>query len=342
MKNLENVQGDERDLIILSIGYGPDENGKLTMNFGPMNNEGGERRLNVAVTRARHRVEVICSFAPGRIRTNNPTIKHLARYLDYAERGVSALALDLQDSQGDAESPFEEEVLRSLRAMGHDVTPQVGVAGYRIDIGVRHPSEPGRFLLGVECDRAAYHSSKDARSRDRLRQQVLEGLGWTIYRIWSTSWYADRAGEEQRLRTEIDHALQADGLTEPPQMTEAPSDVEFEVDSRDFDALPDWVHNYTEPELTQVGYSDFETSTYLISTQIKRIVDCIRTHTRGSSARDHQALLGHKKSGDADPRNVLPSHPATSQPTKADCKRPIPLHTRLRDPRACSPKVTLM
>ena len=275
VKNLENVQGDERDLIILSIGYGPDENGKLTMNFGPMNNEGGERRLNVAVTRARHRVEVVCSFAPGSIRTNNPTIKHLARYLDYAERGVSALALDLRDSHGDAESPFEEEVLRSLRAMGHDVTPQVGVAGYRIDIGVRHPSEPGRFLLGVECDGAAYHSSKDARSRDRLRQQVLEGLGWRIHRIWSTAWYADRAGEEQRLAAEIDHALHADGRATPPRRTEeAPTDVAFEVDSRDFDAMPDWVHNYTEPELARVASgTEFETSTYLISTQIKQIVD---------------------------------------------------------------------
>ena len=275
VKNLENVQGDERDLIILSIGYGPDENGKLTMNFGPMNNEGGERRLNVAVTRARQRVEVLCSFAPGRIRTNNPTIKHLARYLDYAERGVSTLALDLQDSQGDAESPFEEEVLRSLRAMGHDVTPQVGVAGYRIDIGVRHPSEPGRFLLGVECDGAAYHSSKDARSRDRLRQQVLEGLGWRIHRIWSTAWYADRAGEEQRLATEIDRALHADGRTVPPPRTEeAPTDVAVEVDSRDFDAIPEWVHDYIEPELPRVASgSDFQTSTYLISTQIKQIVD---------------------------------------------------------------------
>ena len=274
VKNLENVQGDERDLIILSIGYGPDENGKLTMNFGPMNNEGGERRLNVAVTRARHRVEVICSFAPRRIRTKNPTIKHLARYLDYAERGISALALDLEDAQGDAESPFEEEVLRSLRAMGYDVTPQVGVAGYRIDIGVRHPSEPGRFVLGVECDGAAYHSSKDARSRDRLRQQVLEGLGWRIHRIWSTAWYAYRQGEERRLRDAIEHALHADGRTELPQATEAPSEVAFEVDSRDFDSLPNWVHNYTEPELARVRPgSEFETSTYFISTQIEQIVE---------------------------------------------------------------------
>jgi len=274
VKNLENVQGDERDLIILSIGYGPDENGKLTMNFGPMNNEGGERRLNVAVTRARQRVEVICSFAPGEIRTNNPTIKHLARYLDFAERGVSALALDLRESQGDAESPFEEEVLRSLREMGHDVTPQVGVANYRIDIGVRHPSEPGRFLLGVECDGATYHSSKDARSRDRLRQQVLEGLGWRIHRIWSTAWYAYRPGEERRLRDAIDDALHADGRTEPPQTTEAPSDVALEVDSRDFEAIPDWVHNYTEPRLERVASgSEFVTSTYLISTQIKQVVD---------------------------------------------------------------------
>ena len=274
VKNLENVQGDERDLIILSIGYGPDENGKLTMNFGPMNNEGGERRLNVAVTRARHRVEVVCSFSPGKIRTNNPTIKHLARYLDYAERGVVALELDVPDSPGDAKSPFEEEVLRSLQAMGHDVIPQVGVAGYRIDIGVRHPNEPGRFLLGIESDGAAYHSAKDARSRDRLRQQVLEGLGWRLHRVWSTAWYSDRRGEEHRLSNEIDHALQAYGRARTPPTTEAQSEVSFEVDCRDFDTIPDWVHNYTEPRLSSVKYgSDFETSTYIISSQIKLVVE---------------------------------------------------------------------
>ena len=135
VKNLESVQGDERDIIILTIGYGPDEAGKLTMNFGPMNREGGERRLNVAVTRARRRVEVVSSISSGHITSDRGALNHLRRYLDFAERGIAALAIDLQGSVGDAESPFEEEVIHSIRSMGQEAVPQVGVAGYRIDIG---------------------------------------------------------------------------------------------------------------------------------------------------------------------------------------------------------------
>ena len=155
VKNLESVQGDERDIIILTIGYGPDENGKLTMNFGPLNREGGQRRLNVAITRARQRVEVAATISAGDIVSGNPSINHLRRYLDYAERGYPALAVDLEGSMGDAESLFEEEVLNSLRSMGYDPAPQVGVAGYRIDIGVRVPASPdalGRTVAEVPPD----------------------------------------------------------------------------------------------------------------------------------------------------------------------------------------------
>lgn len=255
VKNLENVQGDERDLIILSIGYGPDENGKFTMNFGPMSSPGGERRLNVAVTRARMRVEVVCSFRPGEIRTDNPVTKHLARYLDYAERGIAALAIDLTDSEGDAESPFEEEVLRTVRSLGYDASPQVGVAGYRIDIGIRHPAEPGRYILGVECDGASYHSSKVARDRDRLREQVLRGLGWQMHRIWSTAWFADRAGETERLRQAIERAQRGEqSRTDWTRTTE----VHVEVDEHDFDELPDWLDSFEPPVLPLVRpISDF-------------------------------------------------------------------------------------
>lgn len=275
VKNLENVQGDERDIIILSIGYGPDEHGKFSMNFGPMNQKGGERRLNVAVTRARRRVEVVCSFRPGQIQTENPTIKHLARYLDYADRGIRALALDHdRDVIDEVESPFEEEVLQAVREMGHKATPQVGVAGYRIDIGVRHPTEPGRYILGIECDGASYHSSKEARSRDRIRQAVLEGLGWKIYRIWSTAWYMNRRGEEQRLHEAIDQTIQ-NYETESTSIP-APStrDIIVEVEEFDFDS-PDWVHCYTEPILDQVDIDlDFTHwgNRHLIISQIKTVV----------------------------------------------------------------------
>jgi len=252
VKNLESVQGDERDIVILTIGYGPDENGKLTMNFGPINREGGERRLNVAVTRARRRIEIVSSISGGSIRVAGGDTRseagglaHLRGYLDFAERGRAALAIDLRDSLGDSESPFEEEVLRAAQSMGLEAVPQVGAAGYRIDIGIRHPDKPGNYLLGVECDGASYHSSKVARDRDRLRQEILEGLGWTIHRVWSTAWFADRGREIRALRSAIDNALQ-----EPPDdggPRPAPTGPVVDTVPTDLDARPDWAHDYVEP-----------------------------------------------------------------------------------------------
>jgi very-short-patch-repair endonuclease len=225
VKNLENVQGDERDVMIFSVGYGPDEAGKLTLNFGPLNKEGGWRRLNVAITRARERVELVASFTSRELDTrgsSNRGVRELQRYLDYAERGYPALAIDLGQSGGDLESPLEQSVHAALVDWGLDVVPQVGTAGYRIDLGIRHPTEPGRFLLGVECDGAAYHSSRVARDRDRLRQEVLEGLGWRVHRIWGPAWYRDRAGQERRLRAAIQEAAAARDLRAPGSEATAP------------------------------------------------------------------------------------------------------------------------
>ena len=258
VKNLENVQGDERDLIIISIGYGPDEYGKLTMQFGPLMKANGWRRLNVAVTRAKRRVEVVSSITPGQIVSDNASTRHLARYLDYADRGIVALAGDLTESVGEPDSPFEEEVIKSVTMLGYEAVPQVGVAGYRIDLGVRHPTLPGKFVLGVECDGATYHSSKVARDRDRLRQSVLEGLGWSIHRIWSTAWFSDRRGEEERLRVAIESAVRGDSpskLRLVPQPEEA---REVAVEEFHFDELPSWVEAFEEPRVSSPDtHSDF-------------------------------------------------------------------------------------
>ncbi len=210
VKNLETIQGDERDVLIFSIGYGPDENGKLTMNFGPLIKAGGWRRLNVAITRAHYRNEIVSSIRAGDIRgsASSEGVRHLRRYLDYAERGMAALALEAGPG-GDAESPFEESVITVIRSWGYEVTPQVGTAGYRIDIGVRHPGQPGAFCLGVECDGYQYHSSRAARDRDRLREEVLRGLGWRLHRIWGTAWYRNRDGAETTLRAAIERAAAA-------------------------------------------------------------------------------------------------------------------------------------
>lgn len=208
VKSLEEVQGDERDVIVLSVGYGPDENGKVYSNFGPINQKGGHRRLNVAVTRARKLVEVVSSVTAAQIgETGSEGVRHFRRYLDFAERGPSALSLELGAEGRDTESPFEDAVIDVIRRMGFDARPQVGVAGYRIDIGVIHPDRPGTFVLGVECDGAQYHSSRSARDRDRLRHEVLEGLGWRVHHIWGTAWYRNRDHEIERLRAAIEEQL---------------------------------------------------------------------------------------------------------------------------------------
>ena len=244
VKNLENVQGDERDVIIFSVGYGPDENGNFSMKIGPITNEGGWRRLNVAITRARKRVEVINSFAPERITaTKHRGPQDLRRYLEYAERGPSVLAVDRVSIGGEPESPFEEAVMRTLRAWGHDVVAQVGTAGYRIDLAIRHPEDPGRYLLGIECDGAMYHSSRAARDRDRLREAILRNLRWQLHRIWGPSWYRDRPGEERRLREAIDRALRAPHTPEDtPETSPAPVDLTYE--DLVLGETPIWVEPY--------------------------------------------------------------------------------------------------
>lgn len=257
VKNLEDVQGDERDIIIFSIGYGPDEFGKFTLQMGPLNRQGGWRRLNVAITRARRRVEIVTSVLPAHFigELKNDGLRHLRRYLDFALRGTQALALDLSDSDGDTESPFEEEVLRTIRGWGFDAVPQVGCAAYRIDIGIRHPDQPGLFLLAVECDGAMYHSSKVARDRDRLRQAVLEGLGWRFHRIWGISWYRDRAGEQERLRAAIDAALSGEADPAPSRALSEPRAVEVATESIDFSAPPGWVTPYRSATLPPANSS---------------------------------------------------------------------------------------
>ena len=211
IRNLESVQGDERDTIIFSIGYGYDQNGKFNMNFGPLSREGGERRLNVAITRARYNLKLVGSIMPYDIKTDRITSKGpklLRDYIDFAINGDSVLKADISvPEEVDLQSPFEESVYDYLIGEGYNVASQVGCSGYRIDLGVYHPEYDGRFVLGIECDGASYHSARTARERDRLRQTILEDMGWKIYRIWSTDWVKDTASEKRRLKEAIDDAI---------------------------------------------------------------------------------------------------------------------------------------
>ncbi|MFT9359651.1 DUF4011 domain-containing protein [Acetobacter okinawensis] len=208
VKNLENVQGEERDVMLFSLTYGPDIAGKISMNFGPLNRDGGERRLNVAITRAREQLIVFGSLRGDQIaieRTRAEGVRDLRRFLLFAERGPMALAGAHAGSVGGYDSLFEVEVATMLQAKGWEVMTQVGVSGFRVDLGVIDPDLPSTFLAGVECDGATYHRSATARDRDRLRQAVLENLGWNILRIWSTDWWTNAPREVER----IDAVLQS-------------------------------------------------------------------------------------------------------------------------------------
>ncbi len=203
VKNLENVQGDERDVIFFSICYGPDESGRVAMNFGPLNREGGERRLNVAITRAKHELLVFSGLRADQIdltRTRAQGVRDLKHFLDYADRGPRALpANGLASAAGDAVSEFEGMVANRIRAAGYAVHHHVGCSGYRIDLAVVDPARPGRYLLGVECDGPTYHRAATARDRDKLRAAILGGLGWNLHRIWSTDWWHDPEKETGKL-----------------------------------------------------------------------------------------------------------------------------------------------
>jgi len=217
VKNLENVQGDERDVILFSIGYGPDERGRVSMGFGPLNREGGERRLNVAITRARRQVVVFSSIRADDVdlsRTRAVGVAHLKSFLDYAEHGARGAS---ERTASFEPSDLVTSVRDALAERGHRVECGVGCSGYRIDLAVRDPDEPDRFLLGIECDGEAYRSADTARDRDRLRAQVLAGLGWRLRRLWSGDWWSDPARELVRLEQAIEDArrpAEAPGATD--------------------------------------------------------------------------------------------------------------------------------
>ena len=227
VKNLETVQGDERDVILFSVTYGPDRTGHVTMNFGPLNREGGERRLNVALTRARHELIVFSTLHPDAInlsRTRARAVADLRDFLVYAENGT--LSAPSQGYRGDFDSPFEKAVARALQSRRWTVHPQVGASAYRIDLGIVHPDAPGRYLAGIECDGATYHSSVFARERDKIRQEVLEDLGWKILRIWSTDWWTDKAGSLARLDGALREVLKESPLERSDQPAGEPDDAD--------------------------------------------------------------------------------------------------------------------
>jgi very-short-patch-repair endonuclease len=234
VKNLENVQGDERDVILISIGYGKDDRGLLSHSFGPVNIDGGERRLNVLISRARQRCVVFANFTADDIdlrRSGARGVQVLKTYIGYAQRGFFD---DRGPGGGVPASPFEEAVRDALVREGYDVACQVGSAGYFIDLAIVDPEHPGRYVLGIECDGASYHSARSARDRDRLRQEVLESRGWRIHRIWSSDWFA-RPGKCLKATVDvIEEQLRAEG--EAPNPISRPTDAPPVIERDELDA----------------------------------------------------------------------------------------------------------
>jgi very-short-patch-repair endonuclease len=207
VRNLENIQGDERDIMILSCTYGPHTpGGTPTQRFGPLNRQGGERRFNVLITRAKWRMEIFSSIRSDQILADGKQqgVRDFHLFLKYAESGVLA---DPGEATGrPADSPFESQVEAVLQRAGFQTERQVGVAGYYIDLAIKHPTHLGLFALGVECDGKTYHSSRAARDRDRLREKVLMERGWKLHRIWSTDWFVNPIQAKKKLLDAVNAA----------------------------------------------------------------------------------------------------------------------------------------
>ena len=206
--NLETIQGEERDIVIISTVYGPGENGVVSNLFGDLVRVGGERRLNVLLTRAKEKVFLVTSLKSTDVRVKPDEVtgkRYLKDYLTFAETGIISDTLVRQS--GEPENDFEEAIMNAIKEKGYLVDAQVGCKNYRIDLAIKDPRDQSRYLLAVECDGATYHSGYSARVHDRLRQQVLEGLGWNVFRIWSTDWWRSPEQELQLLDSRIKELL---------------------------------------------------------------------------------------------------------------------------------------
>jgi superfamily I DNA and/or RNA helicase len=279
IKNLENVQGDERDVIYISMTYGPEQIGGKTMQrFGPINSDVGWRRLNVLFTRSKKRMHIFSSMASWDVVSEtNRGVRSLKAFLEYAETGHLHSAVK---TGKEADSDFEMAVMKMLSDNGYTCEPQLGVAGFFLDIAVRDPGNHGRFLMGIECDGATYHSAKSARDRDHLRQEILESLGWKIRRIWSTDWFKNPSAQIQPILNELNKLRtysenkQADedlmGL--PEDIHQALENLYIEAVSKDHLSFEDatnhvliGVNQYNGLELSR---SDFESACSLKMLQV--------------------------------------------------------------------------
>lgn len=299
VKNLESIQGDERDVIFISVGYGRSEDGRLTQTFGPLAAEGGERRLNVLISRAKERCTVFSSITSEDIKNSSGKVgvNAFKEFLQFAEKGYFDVPLNTEKG---FDSDFEESVALFLEQHGYKVQPQVGMSGFFIDIGVIDPNNEAKYYCGIECDGATYHSSRSARDRDRLRQEILESRGWNIYRIWSTDWFHRRQAQEAKLLDYLDALTSADG----PPVKKIPIqhdpiehvDIYVSVESSDnnesigvpYSEFEERIHSRSAPH---------ELSSYELGKTVKKILEVESPIHQEEIARRVARAFGLEKAG---------------------------------------------
>jgi hypothetical protein len=303
VKHLEAVQGDERDVIIFSIGYGYDADGRFPMQFGPLGRAGGHRRLNVAITRAREYVEVVSSVLPTDFTLEEGTVKHrgptlLRRYLEYARENAHDRAEEIEPdhANADALSGFERELAEVVNGLGYQVVSDVGRGPSRIDLGVRHPADPDRFMLGIVTDGRNYAGVPTCRDRDRLRESVFSSLGWRLHPVWSIDWVNNRREQIQRLNAALEDAQHQGGdagsnghargerqveESLPAAVSEPAADPPVErerrdrplVDVREDPTVLPWVHLYECAQLRPVdSFYEFPDASHQ-SRQVEMVIE---------------------------------------------------------------------
>lgn len=285
IKTLENAQGDERDTIILSIGYAKDKHGQMHMNFGPLNHLGGERRLNVAVSRAKHNVKLVSSIMAHDIdleRTEALGVRLLRAYLDFAQNGPEALQ-PLPTFNGNAfTDDFAGAVAAFLVAKGYSVQTNVGCSPYKIDIAIEHPSDSKRFVAAIECDGLTYISGRTVRDREHLRHRVLSGRGWQVYRVWSAEWFADFDLASARLTAFIEstlatarHAAGAENnpLSEPIVSAMADNAAAGEIFADGAETGATTVSGITEDTIFLVGNASLENEP--VAAEMEAVLKCL-------------------------------------------------------------------
>ena len=298
IKNLENVQGDERDVILFSVGYGPDAEGRVSMNFGPLNRAGGERRLNVAVSRARYEMIIFSTLRSDMIdlnRTSSIGVAGLKRFLEYAEKGTKRIlntSTSIQPSK--EETSIEKIIADKLRSLGYTVHTDIGCSGYKIDIGIVDTQNPSNYQLGIICDGKNYRRTKTVRDREIVQNNVLKALGWNICRIWTMDWWEKPDEVIASIQTAIVQGMKA---PKPVAVQEKQEKEEERVQEKPMQLKsaytspsPIFVQNYNSTKVSSYHYASddifaAENKPILIA-QIRKIVE--------NEAPISKALLGKK------------------------------------------------